>query len=64
LCRVPSYQLVHPAELIAYGVLGVAGGFISLAFTSRPAATRLLFRKLPVWSAPFRPALGGLAIGV
>lgn len=64
LFRVPSYQLIHPAELIAYGVLGIAGGFISLAFTQGLLRTRLLFRKLPVWSAPFRPALGGLAIGV
>src|SRR5213596_2451289 len=27
LFRVPAYQLVHPAELLAYAVLGVIGGW-------------------------------------
>jgi CIC family chloride channel protein len=64
LFRVPAYQLVHPAELLAYAVLGVAGGFISLVFTEGLLWSRAMFRKLPAWSVPLRPALGGLAIGV
>ena len=27
LFRIPAVQLEHPSELIAYSVLGVAGGF-------------------------------------
>jgi CIC family chloride channel protein len=64
LFRVPAYQLVHPAELLAYAVLGVAGGFISLAFTEGLLWSRAMFRRLPAWSEPVRPAIGGLAIGV
>jgi chloride channel protein, CIC family len=30
---VPQYQLVHPAELALYAVLGVVGGLVSAAFT-------------------------------
>src|SRR5215469_13123591 len=33
LFKVPQYQLVHPAEFAVYAVLGVAGGFLSVAFT-------------------------------
>src|SRR5207248_6528966 len=32
LFRVPTYQLVHPAELVAYAALGIAGGILSLVF--------------------------------
>ncbi len=33
LFQVPQYQLVHPGELGIYAILGVAGGFVSVAFT-------------------------------
>ena len=33
LFHVPQYELVHPGELAIYAVLGVAGGFLSAAFT-------------------------------
>src|SRR5436853_4756093 len=33
LFRVPTYHLEHPAELLAYAVLGVIGGAISLVFS-------------------------------
>jgi chloride channel protein, CIC family len=33
LFHVPQYELVHPLELAIYAVLGVAGGFLSAAFT-------------------------------
>ena len=32
LFHVPAYHLVHPAELVAYAVLGVLGGLVSLVF--------------------------------
>ena len=33
LFHVPQYELVHPGEFAIYAVLGVAGGFLSAAFT-------------------------------
>ncbi len=54
LFQVPQYQLAHPGELGIYAVLGVAGGFVSVAFT-----------KLLLWMrARFQPVAGGLTVGV
>jgi chloride channel protein, CIC family len=64
LFRVPSYQLVHPAELLAYAALGVIGGLISLAFCKGLLRLREFFLGLPPATAIFQPALGGLAIGI
>src|ERR1700756_2046688 len=47
LFRVPAYQLVHPAELLAYAVLGVIGGWISLLFCKGLLRLRALFLRLP-----------------
>ena len=33
LFHVPPYELVHPLEFGIYAVLGIAGGFLSVAFT-------------------------------
>jgi CIC family chloride channel protein len=63
LFHVPTYQLVHPAELIAYAVLGVAGGIVSLAFCKGLLALRSAFRRLPTSTQILQPALGGLVIG-
>jgi CIC family chloride channel protein len=65
---VPKYQLVHPAELVLYLVLGVLAGILSKAFV------HFLYRfedafdedpKLFGWriDAAWRPALGGLLVG-
>jgi CIC family chloride channel protein len=62
--HVPQYQLVHPAELIAYLVLGVVGGILSLAFCKGLLWLRGLFRRMPARTRLFHPAMGGLAIGV
>jgi CIC family chloride channel protein len=64
LFRVPSYQLVHPAELLAYAALGVVGGGISLLFCKGLLKLRALFLRLPASTAIFQPAIGGLAIGI
>ena len=62
--HVPAYHLVHPAELIAYVVLGIAGGIVSLAFCKGLLRTRALFLSMPRRSKIFQPAMGGLVIGV
>src|SRR5436853_2962024 len=64
LFRVPAYQLVHPAELLAYAVLGVIGGWISLLFCKGLLRLRALFLRLPASTAIFQPAMGGLIVGV
>jgi CIC family chloride channel protein len=64
LFRVPAYQLVHPAELLAYAVLGVVGGLVSLVFCKGLLGLRAAFLRLPPSTAIIQPTLGGLAVGV
>ena len=64
LFHVPAYHLVHPAELAAYAVLGVAGGIASLLFTRGLLGLRALFMRLPEGSRVLQPAIGGVAIGL
>src|SRR5262249_39125524 len=63
LFRVPTYPLVHPAELLAYAVLGIAGGFVSLLFCRGLLGLRRLFMSLPAATKVVQPAMGGLVIG-
>ncbi|MEZ5319574.1 MAG: chloride channel protein [Vicinamibacterales bacterium] len=64
LFHVPTYELVHPAELLAYAVLGIVGGFASLAFSKGLLRARAFFKGLPARTKTWQPAMGGLAIGV
>lgn len=61
--RVPPYTLAHPAELLAYAVLGVVSGLLSLVFTNIIAYFRPKLRALPRWTHYFQPAAAGLLIG-
>jgi len=63
LFRIPQYHLVHPAELLAYAVLGVIGGFASLAFVKLIGFLRPWAKQLPAWTQYFLPAIAGLIIG-
>ncbi len=63
LFHVPTYRLVHPAELIAYAALGVVGGVVSLLFSQGLLTLRGLFLRLPARTKVFQPAVGGLIIG-
>ena len=64
LFRVPEYTLSNPAELLAYAVLGVVGGFVSLAFIKIIAYFRPRLRALPGWTHYLQPAAAGLLIGL
>jgi CIC family chloride channel protein len=64
LFHVPAYHLTHPGEFVAYAILGLAGGLLSVAFTKLTLYWRLQCRRLPVWTIWFQPALGGLLVGV
>jgi len=63
LFHVPTYQLMHPAELAAYAALGVIGGILSLAFCKGLLALRGVFLRLPASTKILQPAMGGLVIG-
>jgi chloride channel protein, CIC family len=63
LFKVPEYQLVHPVELIAYAVLGIAGGIVSAAFSRLLLWLRKQFLHLPKKTLWFQPVAGGLVVG-
>lgn len=64
LFHVAGYKLVHPSELGIYAVLGVVGGFGSVAFVKLLLGLRLWFMRLPKWSIWLQPAIGGLSVGL
>ena len=64
LFRVPPFHLVHPSELLSYAVLGVIGGFASLAFIKLVTYLRMRSKALPKWTLYVQPAAAGLLIGV
>lgn len=63
LFKVPQYQLVNPGELALYALLGVAGGFISVAFTQLLLRIRARFLRFPEKTVWFQPVAGGLLVG-
>jgi CIC family chloride channel protein len=63
LFHVPTYRLVHPAELVAYAGLGIVGGAVSVLFSKVLVWLRGVFLRLPVQTKAFQPAIGGLVIG-
>ncbi len=64
LFKVPRYELVHPAELAVYAVLGVAGGIVSAAFTRLLLSMRARFMRFPQKTVWFQPVAGGLLVGL
>jgi chloride channel protein, CIC family len=64
LFRIPAVQLQRPSELIAYAILGVVGGFASVAFASGIATLRPWCKSLPRWTQYFQPAVAGLLVGI
>jgi len=64
LFKVPQYQLIHPLEFAIYAVLGVAGGFVSVAFTKLLLGLRVCFLRFPQTTVWLQPAAGGLLVGL
>jgi chloride channel protein, CIC family len=64
LFHVPTYHLMHPAELVAYAALGVIGGGVSIIFCKLLLGLRRAFQQLPARTRIIQPAIGGLVIGV
>jgi chloride channel protein, CIC family len=61
--RIPTVTLRDPRELMAYAVLGVAGGFASLLFAKCLSFLRPRLRRQPQWSQMLQPAIAGLLVG-
>jgi CIC family chloride channel protein len=63
LFSIPAVQPPSPTELLAYGILGIVGGFASVVLSSGIGYLRPRFRVLPNWTQYFQPAVAGLLIG-
>ncbi len=61
--RIPAVNLVDPRELLAYAVLGLAGGVASLVFTKALGWLRPLLRRQPAAWQLFQPAAAGFLVG-
>jgi CIC family chloride channel protein len=64
LFQVPQYELVHPLELAIYAFLGIAGGFLSVAFTRLLLEMRKFFLHLPKSTRWWHPVVGGVTVGL
>jgi CIC family chloride channel protein len=64
LFQVPQYALVHPLEFGIYALLGVAGGFLSVAFTQLLLRIRKYFLSLPRKTRWWHPVVGGVLVGL
>jgi CIC family chloride channel protein len=64
LFQVPQYTLVHPLEFGIYALLGIAGGFLSVAFTRLLLGMRKFFASLPRSTRWFQPVAGGVTVGL
>lgn len=62
--RIPSVELRDPRELIAYAVLGVAGGFAALLFSKSLGYLRPRLRALPRWTYYCQSGVAGLLVGL
>ncbi len=64
LFRIPPIAPVRPVELIAYSVLGLAGGVAAVIFAKAIGYFRPRLRAWPAWTQYFLPAVAGLLIGL
>ncbi len=60
---VPEYDLVSSFEFIPYTILGIAAGLISVLFIISVYKSQDLFDKIQ-FPEYFKPALGGLVVGI
>jgi CIC family chloride channel protein len=64
LFRIPPFELVNPAELGSYAILGIAGGLASVVFGRLVVALRPRLKSLPRSTQYLQPAVAGLIIGL
>jgi len=61
--QLATYRLVHPAELLAYAVLGILAGFLAFTFIKALSFSENRFERSRLPS-PLRAALGGGIVGL
>lgn len=61
--RIPQVKLVDPRELMAYAVLGIAGGIASLGFTRALGWLRPMLRRQSANWQLLQPAAAGFLVG-
>jgi CIC family chloride channel protein len=61
--QVPTLELRDPRELLAYTILGVAGGLAAMVFAGALRQLRPRLAALPNWTRLARPPLAGAMIG-
>jgi len=64
LFRIPPVTVLRPQELLAYAVLGVAGGLSALIFAEAIGWLRPRLKAMPRWTQYFQPAAAGLLVGL
>lgn len=64
LFRIPAITPARPSELMAYALLGLAGGIASVIFAKSIAYFRPRLRSLPRWTQYFQSACAGVVIGL
>jgi len=64
LFRIPVTTFKRPVELLAYVVLGIAGGVAAVIFAKAIGFLRPRLKALPRWTQYFQPAVAGLLIGL
>jgi chloride channel protein, CIC family len=60
---IPAYSMHHPAELLAYVVLGLLAGLVAIGFTRSVHSAEGLGERWKLFP-PLKTMLGGLAIGL
>jgi len=61
--EIPLYSMHHPAELIAYGVLGLLAGLVAIGFTRAVHSAEGVGDKWNLFP-PLKTMIGGLLIGI
>src|SRR5579872_1378940 len=64
LFRIPQLTSARPSELLAYALLGVAGGVAAVIFSRGIEVLRPKCRAWPKWTSYGQPAIAGLIIGL
>jgi CIC family chloride channel protein len=63
LFRIPTVSLISTEELLAYTLLGIVGGLVSMVFAKLVGWLRTRLKAAPRWTQYLQPAIAGLMIG-
>ncbi len=63
LFHIPDMQPARLGELVAYAVLGIIGGIVSVLFARAIGISRAYLKSLPRWTQYLQPAIAGALVG-